>query len=224
MARSNKPLDSQLRARVWKLYSETSPKPGQEYDRWVEETAQRLECGESQVRRVVADECGSMLLAMRSHNASVAQQVSQFIGATMTEALQVCVDLMRASDKRVIKDRDGKPVLDENGEPKVHETPNWEARKSGAALVFKVQGAFAPTEVEVKSTVLHADLSSAELLEKLEQLNASIREFSRDLAPSGTGSGANKTRVNGKKSRPGSLLLADPMHKDEGRAEPGSPG
>lgn len=207
-------LNATIRAEVLKRYQKNQPKPGNaEFEAWAESVSDQLGITVPQVKRAVADEQGAYLFNIRRQAASDSQKIAQMLGATQVRALDVFNQAMGAEEVTFLKDRHGDPVLKDGVPVEVH-NPLWGIRLKAAENVTKIHGGFAPEQLQVEERILFADLSSEQLLEKLNDTRKGIESLTRELAAATAGGAGARARGDGPAGRGGQVVLADPVHED----------
>lgn len=194
---------------IWKSFEERRPRQGLEYHQWVAETAAKYGCQESEVRNIVALQHNAMRLALQAGTMTIGQQLAELVGASLHDALAQVKGALTAV----------KPTpsgVDEKGRIVYKELPNWRIRLEAADALFRVHGGYAPQQIQVQSTNYNLDVSTEELLARLDHLRSELQSSEPKLLDSGGATARRGTK--GKKGANGRVLLADGMHADEGRA------
>jgi hypothetical protein len=193
-------------AQIWKSFEEKRPRQGNDFDLWVTETAAKCECDEALVRKTVAQQQNAMMLALRAGTMTRAQQLAEIVGAGLHAALAEVKDALSATK------------LVPCGGNEYKEVPDRRVRLDAADTLFRVHGGYAPQQIQVESTNYNLEVSTEELLGRLDALRAELKaEHERPRVEAGTADARRGTK--GKKSANGRLLLADGVHNNEGRSE-----
>lgn len=213
------------RSLVAERYWRDKPKPGAPFEEWVEGVSEELGIPVNAVRRMAAEEQAGFLMEIRNEQRSTAMQIADMCGASVSEAIGVLAEGMRASKRTLVKDTHGVPLKDEKGEYVYHETPLWGDRIKAAEAMIRVHGAAAPEKIEFTGTLSIQTGSEVELLKQWDDINLSIAGLRRDLQSSnhraiavGNSEGATNPGATGGaagETRP--LVLVDGVYQDPGR-------
>lgn len=171
-------IDQIARSEIWREYVECRPRPGSEYEGWVEATAAKWQTTRGQVKKVVAQESFHQHDAiMAATQATVAQKAANLLGAGVVDAIGKLRECMRAKNRKPLRDGNGRPVKDENGKVVWIETPEWNVQLKAAEVLLNVHGGLAPEKIQVDHRHMVANVTDAELAHQYEKLNESIREL-----------------------------------------------
>ena len=213
-------INAILRAHILQSYNQAQVIPNtHEFETWLSATATKYKLAPGTVRSVLASQANALLAQVNSNNCSEAQQIAQLSGATTAKALMVIAEAMEASRRRLIRDRQGNPLKDAEGKHVYEEDPLWAERLRAAELAAKINGAFAPTQVDINHTITLERRSDAELEKRFNELVGTINRIATErrlLPASDNGTGTDQRRDAGEKSPGGPVLLADYCDSDQG--------
>ena len=219
-------LNHILRAAILQDWRESKAPFGEPYEKWTEEAAEKYGIPAAKIKSCVAAEAHAFLVQVQQERASEAQQVAMLAGATVARAYEVLVEAMDASKRRFIKDKAGRLIVNEQtGEPHYYDEPLINERLRAAELVIKVNGGFAPQQVEHEHEHEHTisiqpqeRLAPDQLWEKVVELADAVRKLQRDNRTPGPDIIGPKPGTASRRSSPGPVLLADYRDEDQGRA------
>ena len=224
------PLETATKRLIWERYEQRRPRPGVEYDAFLEETAAELNLERKQVSRCIASESNALQNQIRRATMTQAQIVAEQLGIDMVTALNVWRDGMQAVKRKPLLDKSGRPIRNDAGEIEYQVDPDHAIRMQAAHRVAQVHAMYAPQQYEVKGEVQHNHammdestlrLEIAELQRQLGLSDASsaIIDVLPGNASAAVGAGAvGAGSPQGNQGDQGLLLLADSLHGDKGRA------
>ncbi len=218
-------LNHILRAQILQDWRESPAPFGEAYEKWTEEASEKYGLPVAKIKSVVAAEAHAFLVQVQQERASEAQQVAMLAGATVARAYEVLVEAMDASKRRYLKDKSGRIIVDEKtGIPHYYEEPLINERLRAAELVIKVNGGFAPQQVEHEHEHEHTiniqpqeRLAPDQLWDKVVELADAVRKLQRDNRASSPEITGPKPGAASRRSSPGPVLLADYRDEDQGR-------
>jgi hypothetical protein len=185
--------------RIYDDYVTASPSP-KEFERWCDETAAKYGCKVVQVKNVVVQYSELEDLTMRAAKISEGRKLAALAGATQAEAYKTLARGMKASNKRVITNKEGQ-IVD------VISQPDYPSQIRAAVEVLKSQGAYEAQKIEIDMSNDPTKMSDANLSDEIRRLSDQIAGIAQGGA--------------GKESGAGLPVLADELHADPGRAGSG---
>lgn len=215
--KKEKERQGKVKADVMRLYLEKMPRLGPELDTWIDEQELYYKVHRDVIEFAVS-------LAQRSHvqqrmtaSMSVMQQAMEIMPGMTFKALKALDRALDAKTRTPLKS--GREFeKDENGGIMYAETPDYRAQLMAVDTVMKIQGGYAPKQIEIEQHNTHelkvAD--DAELTARLSRIFDRRRIVDvafNAITGSETGSGGVGERVGDGRSLEGPLLLA---HDDDG--------
>lgn len=209
--------DFRISGKIYTKLAKDAPSIGTGLQEWVQATSDEFNVTTDIVLDCVARYFEWEKLARDGQRYTESQKIAHLLGHNKGEVITRLGEMLYATKSELIyrQTKEGKFVeLDRDGNPMVHEQPDWKAVGEAAKQLNQIHGSFAPEQLVVdmnqRVEVTHT-LSIEEIRDRIAKLPASVRSV---IAPPDGGSAQTGRRIESSASADRPRVLDVPLHAD----------